>query len=225
MAEKKRTEFQIERDRFEISQLYARADAWSQQRIVDELYRRRVEEYEKAVAAGEADPPKPYRLTRQMISYDLKALQESWKKLSAFDLDEMKGRILEKIDEVERKAWEGYERSCGVVEDMRRQKVTFEREREEADVRETYYENGKVEKVTKIIPGKHETRTTEQRKRSELIGNPRFLQVIASCIERRCKLLGLDAPTEMKHSGTLNLADLVKSATEPSENNTLANLT
>lgn len=218
MAENKRTDFQIERDRREIADLYVRG--WAQRLIADELNRRRKEEAAKAVEAGHIDAPEPYELTRQMISYDLKALQTEWKKLSAFDLDEMKGRQLAKLDELERKANEGYDRSIGVVEDKQLQRITFDREAEEADVREVVNGSGKVETIKKLIPGRHETRTVERRKRSELVGNPKFLQVVISCIERRCRLLGLDAPTEMKHSGTLNLAELIKAASIPPDAST-----
>ncbi len=37
---------------------------------------------------------------------------------------------------------------------------------------------------------------TEQR-----AGNPQFLQGVQWCIDRRCKLLGLDAPTKNEHTG------------------------
>jgi hypothetical protein len=32
-------------------------------------------------------------------------------------------------------------------------------------------------------------------------GDPRFLQGVERCIERRCKILGIDAPTRMEHTG------------------------
>jgi hypothetical protein len=39
-------------------------------------------------------------------------------------------------------------------------------------------------------------------------GDPRFLQGVQWCIERRCKILGVDAPTEVKHSGAVNLVGI-----------------
>jgi len=36
-------------------------------------------------------------------------------------------------------------------------------------------------------------------------GDPRFLQGVQWCIERRCKILGVDAPTEIKHSGRVRV--------------------
>lgn len=40
-------------------------------------------------------------------------------------------------------------------------------------------------------------------KRSGQSGNPAFLSGVMSCIDRRCKLLGLDAPTESKVTGKI----------------------
>ncbi len=34
-------------------------------------------------------------------------------------------------------------------------------------------------------------------------GDPRFLAGVQWCIERRCKIIGVDAPTELKHSGSI----------------------
>ena len=32
-------------------------------------------------------------------------------------------------------------------------------------------------------------------------GDPRFLKIALECVERRCKLLGLDAPEKHQHTG------------------------
>jgi hypothetical protein len=50
---------------------------------------------------------------------------------------------------------------------------------------------GKPEKVKKITKGQ--------------AGDSRFLTIILDCVKRRCEILGLDAPGEMRHSGSLQL--------------------
>ena len=40
--------------------------------------------------------------------------------------------------------------------------------------------------------------TEETVKQQDLVGDPRFLDGIAKCIDRRCKILGIDAPTKIE---------------------------
>ena len=73
---------------------------------------------------------------------------------------------LDRIDVVERNAWEGWE-------------------------------NSKRDTV-KTGPGKYsETEVTT----TSNSGNPRFLEIVIKCIERRCRLLGIDAPIQAEISG------------------------
>ena len=58
-------------------------------------------------------------------------------------------------------------------------------------------------KSTKVKPdGTEHNRKVEQR-----VGNPQFLQGVQWCIEKRCKLLGLDAPERLKLSWEDSLPD------------------
>jgi hypothetical protein len=51
-------------------------------------------------------------------------------------------------------------------------------------------------KRTEARGGGRVTETTVQR-----VGDPRFLDKVLECIEHRCGLIGLDAPTEHEHTG------------------------
>ena len=42
----------------------------------------------------------------------------------------------------------------------------------------------------------------------ELIGDHRFLEGVQWCINKRCELLGLDAPLQLQHSGQIQLEDI-----------------
>jgi hypothetical protein len=69
-------------------------------------------------------------------------------------------------------------------------------ERQAQDAWERSCGNKTVKTVEQI--GSREKKSLKQEKRD---GNPAFLQLVLQCIERRCKLLGLDAPAKHEHSG------------------------
>jgi len=121
-------------------------------------------------------------LDQSQISRDLKAIQAEWIKNTTLDLDHFKGKEIAKIDQVERTAWEGYTRS------LEKFKSTITTGRDITEDKET----GKVTASNKDQVVKVEERN----------GDPRFLDVVMKCIERRCKLLGLDEAQKHEHSGS-----------------------
>lgn len=121
------------------------------------------------------DPEREYTLTQQTISNDIRRLQELWLKSSVRDFDEIKAKELAKIDRLEREYWRGWERSCEDAETVRQE-----------GSKDDEGQPG-VDKIVKTAKGQ--------------AGDPRFLAGVERCIERRCKIFGIDAPTEVKHSG------------------------
>lgn len=117
-----------------------------------------------------ADEGRDYDLSRQMISYDLARIQEQWRHSALVKLDEAKAQELAKVDRLEREYWDAWARSC---EDAETQRIEGTPPRGEGD-RPT---------AARLI-------TT----RKGQAGDPRFLQGVQWCIERRCKILGIDAP-------------------------------
>ena len=102
------------------------------------------------------------KINQSTVSRDLKVIQEEWRKSTLIDMNEAKQRELARIDQLEREAWQAWERSIGE----------------------------KIETTNKKSgEGTEET----VRKRTEA-GDPRYLSVIAECIEKRMKILGLNAP-------------------------------
>ena len=152
MAAPKRTSFQMERDREEIARLYLRG-------------------------LTQAEIGERMGLTRQMVGYDLKAIQCRWREDTARDLDADKARELAKIDELERTYWATWESSL-------EQRETTATARTEAG---------------------DSIRTTAQMKRESQGGNPVYLQGVMSCMQRRARLLGLDAPTKQEHKGSMEV--------------------
>ena len=121
-------------------------------------------------------------LCQQQISYDLKAIQTEWQKDTTLALDAYKARELAKLDYTERRYWEAWERS---IEEFRSR--TIKAKGIKAD-----------QKVQTKPEQAEQTIYTENR-----CGDPRFLDGVLKCIERRCKLLGLDAPAKVETEGVI----------------------
>lgn len=108
-------------------------------------------------------------ISQQTVSLDLKALHREWQRSAIADIDKAKARELAKIDNLEREYWVAWRRSRKDAETI------TEKNRGEA-------EDGKLIDPQRMF------------RRKGQAGDPRFLQGIQWCIERRCKILGIDAP-------------------------------
>lgn len=131
----------------------------------------------------QADIAQEIGVSREQIAYDLKVIQQRWRQDTARDLDADKARELAKIDELERTYWQAWESSLA-------EKTTTSAKRIGAGA------DGVV------------TETTLKRELRD--GNPAFLEGVLKCIERRSRLLGLDAPvkTELKGSVEFHRSDI-----------------
>ena len=107
-------------------------------------------------------------VSRVTITHDLQVVQKQWRKSTTIDLDEAKRKELAKIDDLERTYWEAWEVSLG----EREQTLTEQRNTGE----------------------QAQTRASIRKENRD--GDPAFLAGVQWCIERRCKLLGLDAPVK-----------------------------
>lgn len=105
------------------------------------------------------------------IAEDLKAIHAEWKESRLADYDQKMDRELAKIDRLEAVAWEAWERSC-----------------KDAETLHTSNTSGRTAKDGAILPDLARTNHTIKGQS----GNPSFLERVAWCIERRCKLLRLD---------------------------------
>ena len=121
----------------------------------------------------QADIAEKLGVSQATISGDIKALHRDWLKSSLIDFDKAKARELAKIDDLERINYAAWERSC---ED--------------------------AESTTKKMIGDPTTGRKEMSKTAKgQAGDPRFLQGIQWCIDRRCKILGVDAPQRKEITG------------------------
>ena len=121
-------------------------------------------EYQSAIAQS-------FGVDTATISRDLAAVRALWLASAIRDFDAAKAQELAKIDEVERAAWGAWERST---------------KDKEVAVQES---DGTLDQQTR----KPRLKKATFRKEGQS-GNPAFLSTILNCIERRCSILGLDAP-------------------------------
>lgn len=103
-------------------------------------------------------------VTQPQVSYDLKEIHKRWRESSLVDINEAKHRELARIDELERTYWEAWARSC----------------------------EEKTKTRTKKTLGGNATEASIEK--DQMLGNPAFLAGVQWCIERRCKIFGIDAP-------------------------------
>lgn len=114
-----------------------------------------------------ADIAEEAGVTKQQICYDLKAVRALWLASAIRDFDEAKSQELAKLDALEESLWEAWRKS-------------------------TLPKNIKqliVEKHGRRIHSKKDLKREE-----ESVGDPRYLAGIQRVIDKRCELLGLDAP-------------------------------
>jgi len=124
-----------------------------------------------------------FGLAQSQISYDLKKIQEEWLHNTTMNLDAHKAEEVAKTLQTERMYRDIYRKS---LNDFKAQTATLHAERPGDKKEKT------KEKSLPVIQVIH----TENRN-----GDPRALDGILKCIERRCKLLGLDAPQKQEHTG------------------------
>lgn len=114
-------------------------------------------------------------VSQQQVSYDLRTLQGRWREAAGADIAAHKAQELARIDHLEEVYWQRW------AESLKQRQVTSTSRR----VRGAGPgQAAPVEEAASV--------RTEQRD-----GNPAFLAGVQWCIDRRCKLLGLDEPLKV----------------------------
>lgn len=120
-------------------------------------------------------------VSQAIISRDLNAIRKEWLESSVRDFDGAKAQELAKLDHMEQVAWAAWERSVGP------HSITTETEGTN--------DKGLFNKSTE--------------RTEHLVGNPAFLQAALNCIDRRCKILGIDAAQKLELDGNVGLKYLL----------------
>lgn len=121
-------------------------------------------------------------MSQQMVSYDLAAIKKQWQASAIHDLSAAKAKELAKIDHLEVTYWLAWEESRLDKE------ITVEKQ---SGGEPLAGEGGKPP----------ETKKETTLRREGQAGSPAFLAGVQWCIERRCKILGIDAPTKSEVTG------------------------
>lgn len=110
------------------------------------------------------------KINQGNVSRDLQAVRKAWQSSAIRDYDEDVNRELDRIDLLERTYWDAWQRSLSERTRSRTKRRTGAQPSDEASV-----------------------------EREQRDGNPAYLAGVLSCIEKRCKILGLDAPERHRH--------------------------
>lgn len=163
----RRTEAEIVRDLEEISSLYLRGKKPSE--IAEELIKRHHYTGMSIIT----------------IKDQLAALRKMWVNSALINYDEAKAREIAHVDELEAAAWDAWNRSWAKTTTVVQEGIE-DRFGHKSDSPE------QMAKKPTTYMRKRGTSTTKER-----LGDPRYLDRIAWCIDRRCRILGLDEPTRL----------------------------
>lgn len=108
-------------------------------------------------------------ISQATVSRDLKVIQEDWVKESAQALDQRKAIELAKVDALELEYWEAWKRS----------------------------QQDAVSEVSEMSTDSGGQKIKKQKKVDGQVGDPRYLAGVMQCIDRRCQILGIDAPKKI----------------------------
>lgn len=110
-----------------------------------------------------------YELSHQQIAKDVAVILKRWRETCVADLDDLRSAELVRIAAMEAEAWGAWERSKAM------------------------HENTSTEQTESAKDGRKTRAAIHKVQRDP---DPRYLQIVQYCIEKRCKLLGLDAPAK-----------------------------
>lgn len=133
------------------------------------------------------------------VFVDIKDLVAEWREARVNNVDELKQIEVQKINEIERAAWEGWETSLRLQKKATR--VTREPNNKSG--------NPEVDELELAFDEMKLVRQEVYTSDDETAGNPAFLKIVLDCINRRCALFGLDAaPLQDKNPGQITIVHL-----------------
>ncbi len=113
------------------------------------------------------------KMTPSEVKAELNVLRRIWLRKATSNVAERKAKELAKLDNLESMAWEAWHHSC---ENSERLKVfTTSRPKSKGSMAMQVLQ----QKMSKEVIGRS--------------GNPKYLEMVARCIETRCKILGMFA--------------------------------
>jgi hypothetical protein len=137
-----------------------------------------------------------YTLSHQQVSLDVRELLKRWHDRQEELTDRYIVRELEKLDKVEHEYWLAWERS--------KQEKT---KRTIKDRKQAPKPGSEDRKAVAVVGGMQERTVTKE----QLLGDATYLQGVERCIEKRCKLLGLNKEITVNAVGSFNFNYVVPS--------------
>lgn len=147
------------------------------------------------------------KLDPSHVSTELSKIREDWLQVIVQNYDEIKSRELAKIDNLERTAWEAWEKSCKPATIKTKKVQSFFQTVEEPP------DSGNESEEGEYIPSRKSVATPikqhlESTKKGQN-GNPAYLDRIAWCIEMRLKIFGILKEQKIENNTFLNFDSLV----------------
>lgn len=136
-------------------------------------------------------------VSQSTVCGDMKVVMAEWEERAIQTYDKIVTRELAKLDELERQYWEAWHRSVGKVRDFVHEKKSVELAVGEPDEHQEPQPHGGSLKRNEgpVLPAIERKRRVNTK---HLAGNPAFLDGVMKCIERRCHILGVDAPKKVQ---------------------------
>lgn len=172
MAANKRSDAQIREDRKRIARLYRRE--LTHQQIADELNDGR---------------PAEQRVTRQIVTYEIRALTAAWREAAVEDVSLVYAKQLARLAFIEGEAEDAWERSKQVAE-----------EREQTHLQDgdpVTDKRGQVQLDKAGVAIRTNSRTALRLKQKQQTGNAQYLAVMMECVRERNRIYGFYAPEKL----------------------------
>ena len=122
-------------------------------------------------------------LSQPTVSRILTQLQAEWQAAAVADIDTAKARELAKIDALELEYWAAWKRSC---------------EDAETETTKQSASGKRFDDQGNPLPDKAEKLS----RREGQSGDPRYLAGVQWCINKRCEIVGVNAPVKQETNGT-----------------------
>lgn len=120
-----------------------------------------------------------YSIGRSTIYNDLQVLHARWKESQLVDFDAAKAKELTRIDKLESEYWFAWSRSLRQSEEILTERI-----------QDNLQNQGNA--------GVGHVREKVKKREITTYGDPRYLQGVQWCIDKRCKIFGLDAPKQVE---------------------------
>jgi predicted transcriptional regulator len=165
--------------------------------VVAEMYMKGMRIYQIAQEVG---------VSEGIISKDLQEVRQQWLSQCKDSFDQRKAEELAKLEELERVAWQAWERSCRPAATTVK-KVERVRRGGNRPGGRGGDDNGRrpPPEPVRMVP----IRESEETKIKEQAGDPRFLEQVERCIEKRLRIMGLLKGETTNNTLVINWGDLV----------------